>query len=114
VTMGPENPATASAGIAAFRARLTDGGEPLAGRELTFDLEYLVSPVTGARWEPYRFRAHGITDADGWATGRFDIDDLVEWWGGPGDFRIAARFHGDAERRPAIGTAPFSTEDLSS
>ncbi|MDQ3991769.1 MAG: hypothetical protein M3245_05615 [Actinomycetota bacterium] len=109
--LDPQNPASASGGMVPFRARLTEGGPPLAGREVTFDLEYrsgVLGPV-GERWVPHRFSAHGITDAQGWVTGHLDIEEFAESWGDPGeiDLRVAARYHGDPETSTALATQPF-------
>ncbi|HEX9891836.1 MAG TPA: hypothetical protein VGB28_07200, partial [Actinomycetota bacterium] len=100
-------------GVVPFRARLTRGGSPIAGAELTFDIEWYGPGLAGETVIPYRFRAHGFTDQDGWATGHLDLDEYLDWYGGspPSPLRIAARFHGDAGRRTALATQPFAVED---
>ncbi|HVM12032.1 MAG TPA: hypothetical protein VM638_06115, partial [Actinomycetota bacterium] len=93
------------------RARLLDGGAPVANREVTFDLEWRSESPLGDAWFPHHFRAHGVTDADGWATAHLDADEFRDYWSGDPSWltlRIAARYHGDPARRPASDARPIT------
>lgn len=114
VTMAADNPSSADGGWVRVRARLLDGGgAPLAGQEVTFDIERRFVNVFGDSWTPHYLRAHGITDEEGWATGYLDADEYREYHSNFGDvstftLRIAARFHGTTEHRAAITSHPFA------
>lgn len=110
LAMDPANTAAANDGLVPFRARLTDGGSGLPGQEVTFDIEFRSPGLAGETWTRHRFAAHGITAADGWASGVIDVGEYVGYHGGAADMivRIAARFHGDSAHRPAMATGSLT------
>jgi hypothetical protein len=112
LALDPANPARANAGVLPFRARLSLGPEPLAGEEVTFDIEWQAPGLAATTWNPHEYRAHAITDQNGWATGHLDIGDFAAFHSDAADMtvRIAARYHGEARFRPAVVTQPFDVE----
>ncbi len=110
LVMDPANSASANEGLVPFRARLTERGSGLPGQEVTFDIEFRSPTLGGEMWTPHRFAAHGITDADGWATGVLDVGEFVGYHSGAEGMivRVAAMFHGDGAHRPAMATGALS------
>ena len=112
LAMDPANAARGNEGIVPFRARLTDAGAPVAGREVIFDIEWESPSTTGTQWIRHYYQWWGITDDTGWVTGLVDVGEFAGFHTDAADMtvRIAARFHGDADRRPALATQPFDVE----